>query len=89
MPRERINAARHGSPGMYQKRGCRCDVCRAGWREYQRGREDVQRYRARNLADGLDQNGRPRAKPYSRASLELMARFGLEPDPRFVREPED
>jgi hypothetical protein len=82
--RARRNAATHGSPGYYQRRGCRCDTCVSGWREYQRGREDVPRFRARNLADGLTSLGKERTRPYDQRALDLIARFGLRPDPRWM-----
>ena len=78
---------RHGTVNEYNNYGCRCDRCRDAWAAYRPRSRSLSRYRARNLAAGLTANGKPRTGPYRADSLALMAKFGLTPDPRFVREP--
>jgi hypothetical protein len=77
---------RHGTVNEYNNYGCRCDRCRDAWAAYRPRSRSLDRYRARNLAAGLTANGKPRTGPYRRDSLALMAKFGLEPDPRFLPE---
>jgi hypothetical protein len=42
----------HGELSGYSRWGCRCDECRAFWREYRRPR--VQAWRARKKAERAD-----------------------------------
>lgn len=78
----------HGTASSYTNYGCRCSRCRAAWSTYNSGanpgRVSKDRYQARQLAAGNDANGRPRKKPYGPKAMELMARFGLAPDERFL-----
>jgi hypothetical protein len=80
----RKRVVRHGTVNEYNNYGCRCDRCRDAWAAYSPRARSLDRHRARNLAAGLTANGTPRTGPYRRDSLALMARFGLQPDPRFL-----
>jgi hypothetical protein len=51
-------------------------------------REANERQRARWLSEGkVASTGSPRSTPYDARGLALMAKYGLEPDPRFVWSP--
>ena len=42
----------HGKPSTYNNHQCRCDECKAAWREYMRPR--VKAYRARKRKEKLE-----------------------------------
>lgn len=75
----------HGTDAEYTNHRCRCAPCTAAHAAYHK--EYLAHRRAEFLAAGLNTLGKPRKTPYNRASLRLLERFGLEPDPRFLREP--
>jgi hypothetical protein len=72
----------HGTMSRYTNQKCRCARCREAWRAGTRKYTD--RLMAEHLAAGLTTKGRPRKTPYNQLALDLMARHGLRPDPRFV-----
>jgi hypothetical protein len=76
----------HGTKSRYTNGKCRCPRCRRAWREGTR--EATDRIRANRLGEGLTTDGARRKTFYDQAALDLMARFGVEPDPRFLL-PED
>jgi hypothetical protein len=86
MPRREGEPKRHGTASSYTNYACRCDACKRAWRRYQRGkgRTAMHKKRAKYLAAGLNGNGVPRKRPYDWKSLELMRRFGVQPDPRWM-----
>lgn len=54
-------SAKHGGPGMWQTRGCRCEVCVEGRREYRR-KHEFGRLSADEQASALEEIGGVRAR---------------------------
>lgn len=79
--------AAHGTRSGYQRHRRHGEEPCARCRRAQNAgvREANERQRARFYAAGLNGNGQPRRTFYDQRALDLMARFGLRPDRRFVQ----
>lgn len=56
--RQDSSTVRHGDPAMYNSRGCRCELCKEGWKTYQAERRRITAWR-KTLADRASNTFQP------------------------------